>query len=317
MELYSGLVIRSTGGQNSVKLDNTDRVIECSIRGKIRLKGIRSTNPIVVGDHVKVQIEENAEQGVIVSIDERRNYIIRRSINLSKESHILASNIDQVFLVATISEPTTTLMFIDRVLITAEAYSIPAKIIFNKVDLCTGSLLDKLAEYVTTYEEIGYKCLITSSTKGIGIEELNAEMSNKISMFTGHSGVGKSSLINTIEPGLTLKVGAISDAHSQGKHTTTFASMLELNNGGYVVDTPGIRAFGLLEIDREELSHYFPEIFAKSDNCKFHNCSHIHEPGCKVIEAVENGEIPFSRYDNYATIYLDKDDEKYRTDDYA
>ena len=317
MKLYSGLVIRSTGGQNSVKLDKTNRVLECTVRGKIRLKGIRSTNPIVVGDHVKVQIEENAEQGVIVSIDERRNYIIRRSINLSKESHILASNIDQVFLVATISDPFTSLMFIDRVLITAQAYSIPAKIIFNKVDLCTGTLLDKLAEYITIYEEIGYKCIITSTKNGIGIDELNAEMSNKISMFTGHSGVGKSSLINTIEPELALKIGAISEAHSQGKHTTTFASMLTLKNGGYVVDTPGIRAFGLLDIDRNELSHYFPEIFAKSNDCKFHNCSHMHEPGCKVIEAVENGEIPFSRYDNYTSIYLDKDDEKYRTDDYA
>ena len=317
MEIHSGLVVRSTGGQNSVKLDDTDRVLECTVRGKIRLKGIRSTNPIVVGDRVKVQIEENAEQGVIVEIEERRNYIIRRSTNLSKESHILASNIDQVFLVATVAEPTTSLMFIDRLLITAEAYSIPAKIIFNKVDLCTGPLLEKLAEYATLYEEIGYKCLMTSTKNGIGIKELAYEMAGKTSMFTGHSGVGKSSLINTIEPGLGLKIGSISEAHGQGKHTTTFASMFQLQNGGYVTDTPGIRAFGLLDIEKTELSHFFPEIFAKSNDCKFHNCSHIHEPGCKVIEAVENGEIPFSRYDNYSTIYLDKDDEKYRTDDYA
>jgi ribosome biogenesis GTPase len=316
MERKTGLVLRSTGGLNIVKLENGEK-LECQVRGKIRLKGIRSTNPIVVGDKVVVQIEDNSGQAVIIDILERKNYIIRRSTNLSKESHILAANIDQVYIVATIIEPTTSMMFIDRLLVTAEAYSIPAKIVFNKIDICHESALEKLSEYAVVYESIGYPCLFVSATKNIGLEALREDMAGKVSMFTGHSGVGKSSLINRIEPAFDVKTGNISELHRKGKHTTTFASMFELNNGGYIVDTPGIKAFGLLDIDRNELYHYFPEIFKAAENCKFHNCTHIHEPGCKVFEEVENGNIPASRYQNYVNIFLDRDDERYRIDDYA
>ncbi len=317
METKTGLVLRSTGGSNMVKIDETGELLDCQVRGKIRLKGIRSTNPVVVGDRVVVQTDDSLGQSVIVDIKERKNYIIRRSTNLSKESHILAANIDQVYVIATILEPVTSMMFIDRLLITAEAYSIPAKIVFNKIDLCIGSALEKLSEYAVVYEAIGYPCFFISATKNIGIETLRTDMAGKVNLFTGHSGVGKSSLINRVEPDLTLKIGDISEVHRQGKHTTTFASMYETQNGGYIVDTPGIRAFGLLDIDRNELYHFFPEIFKASENCKYYNCTHIHEPGCKVVEEVKSGNIPVSRYQNYVTIFLDKDDEKYRLDDYS
>mgnify|MGYP003741115173 CR=1 FL=1 len=316
MELLSGIVMRSTGGLNTVKIDETGAVVDCSVRGKIRLKGSRVTNPVVVGDRVRLTLDASGKHGTIEEIIPRKNYIIRRSTNLSKESHILAANIDQVFVMATISEPQTSLMFIDRLLITAEAYNIPAKIVFNKLDLCQGELEMQLAEYLYIYETAGYPCFVTSVTKKIGLEAIRNELQGKVSMFTGHSGVGKSLLLNTLEPSLNLKVGEISKTHQQGKHTTTFASMHELSFGGYVIDTPGIRAFGLIDIDRDELFHYFPEIFKLSAECKFYNCKHIQEPGCRVIQAVEEEEIPASRYQNYVTIFLDKDDTKYRTDDY-
>ncbi len=314
--MYSGLVLRSTGGQNLVKILETGEIISCAVRGKLRLKESRNTNPVVVGDRVTVSIDNVTRQGTIEEIKGRRNYIIRRSTNLSKESHILASNIDQVFVMATVAEPQTSLMFIDRMLVTAKAYSIPAKIILNKVDLCQGDLEGKMAEYLYVYETAGYECFVTSVTKRIGLEVIRNALKDKVSMFAGHSGVGKSLLLNTIEPSLNLKVGEISKSHKQGKHTTTFASMHELSFGGYVIDTPGIRAFGLIDIDRDELYHFFPEIFKFSSECKYYNCKHIQEPGCRVIQAVEDEEIPYSRYQNYVTIFLDKDDSKYRTDDY-
>ena len=317
MDLQTGLVFRSTGGQNTVKLDFSGRMIECSVKGKLRLKGIRTTNPVVVGDHVKVEIDENTHTGNIVEILERKNYIIRRSTNLSKEGQILASNIDQLFIVVTIIDPPTSLMFIDRLLITAEAYNIPAKIIFNKIDLYKDKTLEKAGEYADIYESIGYKCLFTSVVKNIGKEELKNEMRGKKSMFAGHSGVGKSSLLNWIHPSIHTKIGHISDTHKKGKHTTTFACMYEIEHETYIIDTPGVKAFGLLDIEPDELSHYFPEIFKASEGCKFHNCTHNLEPGCHVVEAVESGQIPISRYENYLTILLDKDDQKYRFDDYA
>ncbi len=317
MDKEIGIVLRSMGGSNIVKFEKTGKITECPVRGKIRLKGIRSTNPVVVGDRVVLQTDIATKQTVIVDILERKNYIIRRSTNLSKESHILAANIDNFYIIATVTEPHTTLMFIDRMLITAEAYCINAKIVFNKIDICKDILLEKLSEYIVTYESIGYKCFYTSATKNIGIDEIKKDMANKVSLFAGHSGVGKSSLINRIDESLNLKISDISELHKQGKHTTTFASMYQTDNNAYIIDTPGIRAFGLLDIDRNELSHYFPEIFKSSEKCKFYNCTHIHEPGCNVIKDVENGNIPESRYQNYVTIFLDKEDEKYRLDDYS
>jgi len=316
MEKQTGIVLRSTGGQNIVKLDYSSRIIECSIKGKLRLKNIRTTNPVVAGDKVIVEFSEISNSGNIIEIFERQNYIIRRSTNLSKEAQVLASNIDQIFIVATINYPPTSLMFIDRLLITSEAYNIQAKLLFNKIDLYNEDEMQKLNEYSYIYEKSGYKCYFTSVTRQIGINELKNELTGKVSLFSGHSGVGKSSLLNCFSPELNLKTGSISNIHRKGKHTTTFACMHELFPNTYVIDTPGVKAFGLLNIDKDELSHYFPEIFKASYDCKYYNCSHNHEPECNVIKEVEKGNIPISRYQNYLMILLDEDDKKYRYDDW-
>ncbi|WP_375727116.1 ribosome small subunit-dependent GTPase A [Saccharicrinis sp. FJH62] len=282
--------------------------LECRIKGKFRLKGIRSTNPVAVGDRVDVDPENNT----IIAIHDRKNYLVRKATNLSKQTHIIAANIDQAVLVATVSHPVTTTVFIDRFLSTAEAYDIPAKLIFNKTDLYNDKETDTLAEWLAIYSEIGYECFFTSVVKNRNIDKVAALLSCKVSLLSGHSGVGKSSLINAIDPDLKLKTQEISDAHHSGKHTTTFSEMHALKLGGYIIDTPGIRGFGTIDFERNEIYHFFPEIFKVAAKCKYHNCIHVEEPGCAVKEAVEEGEISYSRYVSYLNILEDPDDNKYR-----
>jgi len=290
-------------------------MVECKIKGNLRIKGIRSTNPIAVGDNIEF-VESNAENdskqiiGVIHKIETRKNYIIRKASNLSKESHIIASNIDQAFLIVTIQFPVTSTTFIDRFLVSAEAYRIPCHLIFNKIDLYNEEQQLQLAEWIKIYESAGYQCLKISAKNNLGLEELKEMMKNKSNVFSGHSGVGKSTIINMIQPGLTLKTGEISEAHFSGKHTTTFSEMYEMNFGGFIIDTPGIKGFGMLEMSKEEISHYFPEIFKLLSDCQYYNCTHTHEPNCAVKTAVENGTIAISRYNSYLGML--EDEEKYR-----
>jgi len=315
MVLKQGLVIKSTGSWYTVEDENGDS-FECKIKGKFRIKGIKNTNPIAVGDRVGFTLqrssadENEAKVGLITSISERKNYIIRRSINLSKQAHIIAANIDQAVLVATLNYPVTTTTFIDRFLASAEAYRIPVLIVFNKIDRYNREHLNRLNELKTLYEKIGYQCLTSSAKTGEGLEELKRAIQNKSNVINGHSGVGKSTLINYLQPGLNLKTREISDSHKTGKHTTTYSSLFKLDFGGYIIDTPGIKAFGVLEMEPWEISHYFVEIFNASKNCQYNNCSHTHEPGCAVKTAVENGEIARSRFISYLGL-LDSDD-KYR-----
>lgn len=306
--MAQGIVIKSTGSWYSVRKENGETV-ECRIRGKLRMKGIRTTNPVAVGDHV--DFEEDKDGSVITHIRERRNYIIRKSTNLSKESHIIASNIDQAIIIATISHPVTSTVFIDRFLATAEAYNIPAVLIFNKVDLYTPPEMEQLEEVTEIYRKIGYPVYTVSAETGSNCERLAELLKNKTSVLSGMSGVGKSSLINRIEPELDLKTANISEAHNTGKHTTTFAEMFPLSGGGFIIDTPGLRSFGLIDVQKEEISHFFPEIFKASEHCRFYNCTHLHEPGCAVIEAVENEEISGSRYWSYLSM-MEESGEKYR-----
>ena len=313
--MEKGLVIRSTGSWYSVKTESGE-VIDCRIKGKFRMKGIRTTNPVAVGDKVKYTVEENESHnvtGVITDIEERRNYIIRKASNLSKESQIIAANIDQAFLIITIKDPLTLPGFIDRFLVTAEAYRIPASLVINKLDIYNEKDYQKLEEYLWTYEEIGYKCYQVSAEKNFNIDMLRDDMRGKINVLAGHSGVGKSSIINRLDPELDLKTGQISDYHRQGKHTTTFSEMFEMNGGGYLIDTPGIRGFGVIDMEKEEISHFFPEIFKLLKDCRYHNCTHIHEPGCAVKAALENGKIPVTRYESYLSMVLGED-SKHRPD---
>ncbi|PCJ24509.1 MAG: ribosome small subunit-dependent GTPase A [Flavobacteriales bacterium] len=305
-----GIVIKSTGSWYSVRLDDGDQ-IEARMKGKFRLKGIRTTNPIAVGDKVTLKKEEDGT-AVIYEIGKRKNYIIRKSINLSKKTHILAANIDQAILIVTISQPKTYTAFIDRFLVTAEAYHIPTVIIFNKIDIYSDEEKKELSSMKKSYEKIGYQCLEVSATEKTNLEKVIEMMKNKVSMISGHSGVGKTTLLNIIEPGLNLKTSEISETHKVGKHTTTFAEMFELSFGGYIIDTPGIKAFGLIEFKKEELSHYFLEMRERLDNCYFNNCLHINEPRCAIKEALEKGEIPEFRYLNYVGMYNDDEDENYR-----
>lgn len=313
--LKEGLVIKSTGSWYTVE-DTDGNHFDCKIKGKFRIKGIKNTNPVTVGDRVEFKItpvsadEKNAKVGLITSIHERKNYIIRRSINLSKQAHIIAANIDQAVLVITLNYPVTTTTFIDRFLASAEAYRIPVLMVFNKTDRYNQEQLQQLSELITLYESIGYHCLRTSAKNGEGIEELKNALKNKTNVINGHSGVGKSTLINFIQPGLNLKTKEISDSHKTGKHTTTYSELYKLNFGGYIIDTPGIKAFGMLEMEAWEISHYFVEIFRISENCQYNNCSHTHEPGCAVKNAVEKGEIAASRFSSY--LGLLESDEKYR-----
>ncbi len=306
----NGLVIRNTGSWYSVRTDNGNEV-ECKIKGNFRLKGIRSTNPIAVGDRVKIVLNPEGT-AFITEIEDRKNYIIRKSSNLSKQSHILAANLDQCMLIVTIDYPETSTTFIDRFLASAEAYRVPVKLIFNKVDLYNEDNRSYLEALTTLYTQIGYPCLRISATEGTGIDKLKEELKGKITLLSGHSGVGKSTLINTILPGRKLRTGSLSGYHKKGMHTTTFSEMFPLPEGGYLIDTPGIKGFGTFDMEKEEVGHYFPEIFRTSAQCRYYNCTHIHEPGCAVREKVEQHLISESRYISYLSIIEEKEEGKYR-----
>ena len=305
-----GLVIKNTGSWYTVKTDE-GAIIESKIKGNFRLKGIRSTNPVAVGDRVELILNQEGT-AFISAIEDRRNYIIRKSSNLSKQSHILAANIDQALLLVTVNRPQTSTTFIDRFLASAEAYRIPVVLLFNKIDLLNASerryqeLLSRL------YTTIGYRCLALSAQTGEGIEALRELLMGQISLLSGNSGVGKSTLINRLLPDAHLRTAEISDAHNAGMHTTTFSEMLPLPEGGYVIDTPGIKGFGTFDIEREELGSYFKEIFRLSKDCRFNNCTHTHEPGCAVLQALQNHFVAESRYQSYLNMLEDKDESKYR-----
>ena len=313
----TGIVYKSTGSWYTVKAD-TNEFFECRIKGKFRIKGIKSTNPIAVGDKVDFDLETSADvvTGVITNIHERKNYLIRKSVNLSKQVHIIATNIDVLFILVTIDNPVTTTSFIDRLLVTAEAYGIEAVLVFNKVDTFSEETLNDQLYLQYIYDKIGYKCLRVSAAKGKGLDKLKAEMIDKVSMFTGHSGVGKSTLVNALEPGLNLKTKEISEQHQQGQHTTTFAEMYDLSFNAKIIDTPGIRGFGIVDMEPQEVGDYFPEFFKLKDQCKFNNCLHREEPHCAVKDALDSDEISWSRYKSYIQI-LDGDEDNYRTDVYG
>lgn len=312
----TGTVYKSTGSWYTVKADSGE-FIECRIKGKFRIKGIKSTNPIAVGDIVDYELDKTSDlvTGTIVKIHDRKNYIVRKSVNLSHQMHIIASNIDQVFLLITINNPPTTTSFIDRFLVTAEAYGIETVLVFNKIDTFDDAMLDEQLYLQHIYQTIGYKCMRISSTQNKGVEELKQMMTQKVSMFSGHSGVGKSTLVNAIEPSLNLKTKHISEQSKQGQHTTTFAEMFDMSFDAKIIDTPGIKGFGIVDMEKEEVSGYFPEFFQLQNQCKFNNCLHKDEPHCAVKNALENDEIAWSRYRSYLQI-LEGDEEHYRTDIY-
>lgn len=315
----TGTVYKSTGSWYQVKSDEGE-FYQCRIKGKFRIKGIKSTNPVAVGDRVEFKLEENPsegeETGVITGIKERENYIIRKSVNLSKQTHIIASNIDQAFLLVTLNNPPTFTTFIDRFLVTAEAYGIKAILLFNKIDTYKDEELDEVKYLAAMYRSIGYECLGISAKTGKNVDKVKEMMKGKTSMISGHSGTGKSTLINAIEPKLDLKTMKISEQHRQGQHTTTFAEMFDLDFGARIIDTPGIKGFGVVDIEKEELGDYFPEFFERKQDCKFNNCLHVDEPQCAVKEALEAGEIPWSRYKSYLQILKGEDDQHYRIDNY-
>lgn len=304
-----GQVIKSTGSWYHVKT-NDGEIHACKIKGKFRLKGIRTTNPVAVGDIVQLKKTENSEYPVITKIEERKNYIIRKSVNLSKEAHILATNIDQAILFVTLAYPTTSLSFIDRFLISAEAYHIPCVIIFNKVDLYDEDMLEDLEAYKMMYEALGYTCLEASATENIGLKEIETCLKGKTSMISGHSGVGKSTLINALDENLDITTSEISDVHLQGRHTTTFAEMHDLHFGASIIDTPGVRGFGLVYFTKEELKGLFKEFTPYSEQCKYNNCVHINEPKCAVKNAIEEGELFETRYENYLQFVKDIEEEE-------
>jgi ribosome biogenesis GTPase len=308
--LEKGLVIKSTGSRYKV-LYGKEVVADCTIKGKLRVKEQRTTNPVAVGDNVLFEKDPDGTTGVITEVLERKNYIIRKSSNLSRESQIIAANLDQVFLMVTIILPETPVEFIDRFLATAEAYRIPAKIIFNKTDLYGSKETGKMEFLISLYTKIGYECYSISLLKDENLEMLRVSMKNKISLISGNSGVGKTTLLNLFNPSLNLKTEEISNYHKQGKHITTYPEMHPMPFGGYVIDTPGIRGFGVIDMNRNEIYHFFPEIFRISKDCRFYNCIHLEEPGCAVITSVEAGEIDPLRYRSYLNI-LEDDNRKYR-----
>lgn len=306
-----GLVIRNTGSWYQVKTDD-GRTIDCKIKGNFRLKDIKSTNPVAVGDYVRILINQEGT-AFITEIEDRKNYIVRRSSNLSKQSHILAANLDQCMLVVTVNYPETSTIFIDRFLASAEAYRVPVKIIFNKVDAYDEDELRYMDALIHLYTQIGYPCFKISALKQEGIDAIKEELKGRVTLFSGHSGVGKSTLINLILPDANIKTSEISAYHNKGMHTTTFSEMYPVPGDGYIIDTPGIKGFGVFDMQEEEISHYFPEIFKVSANCRYNNCTHRQEPGCAVREAVEQHYISESRYTSYLNMLEDKEEGKYRS----
>ncbi|WP_411274801.1 ribosome small subunit-dependent GTPase A [Daejeonella sp.] len=301
-----GLVIKSTGSWYEVVAESGE-IINCRIKGKFRTLDIKTTNPIAVGDKVEVEREPDQDTWLIGTLYPRKNYIIRKSVNLSKQAQIIAANLDQAFLIVTLASPRTSLGFIDRFLVTAEAYAVPAMLIFNKLDLFSNEGLEILKLYQQIYEKAGYPCYSVSAIEMTNLEQIKELLKDKVTLVSGHSGVGKSTLINALLPGSQLKTGDISEWSDKGKHTTTFAEMFELPFGGYLIDTPGIRELGVFDIEKQELGRLFPEIRELMENCKFHNCRHINEPGCSVLKALETDEIEPSRYDSYLSIYHNND----------
>lgn len=305
-----GLVIRNTGSFYQVKTSDGE-IVNCRIKGKFRIQGIKSTNPVAVGDYVTFSVTSEGE-GLISEIAERKNYVVRRPANLSKQRHVIAANVDQALLIVTVNYPETSTTFIDRFLATCEAYRVPAKIIINKKDLYSEEELEYMRNLMFLYEQIGYQCFAVSALTGDGVDNVRELLMGRVSLLSGNSGVGKSSLINAVCPDFKAKTGEISEIHNKGMHTTTFSEMFELDEGTYLIDTPGIKGFGTIDFEKEEVGHFFPEIFRISKDCRFGNCTHVHEPGCAVIKAVEESYISQSRYNSYLSVMEDCDAGKYR-----